>query len=431
MSDIASQDSAHAAPFEFSFLQTLREAYGTPLFVYDRNRLESAAREVLAFPHAYGLTARYAVKANPTAAIIRLFSDMGLHFDASSGFEVRRLLHAGVPGERISLSTQELPGDFKELLQAGISINACSLSQLARIGEAAPGTAIGVRFNPGAGSGGTRKTNTGGPESSFGIWHEHLPVVKRLTEIHDLRVFRIHTHIGSGSDPEKWVEISRSSLELARAFPSVETVNLGGGYKVARVPGEVTTDLQVVGAAMETVFRDFARETGRQLRLEVEPGTFLVARAGFLLSMVQDVVDTGSVGFRFLKLDSGMTDILRPSLYGAQHPMWLSQAEPSTAQAEYVVVGHCCESGDLLSPAPGEPEVLSTRAFPEALIGDLLLIGGAGAYCATMATLNYNSFPAAAEVMVGDGEHRLIRRRQTLEQIWENEVGEDAPGAEA
>ena len=410
-------------PFSHDLVKEIRREIGSPVFLYSQQQLKSAAQEVLNFPNAFGLTARYAMKANPTGAIVQLFADLGLHFDASSGFEVRRLLRLGIPGERISLSTQELPADFGELLDAGISINACSPSQLQRIGRARPGQPVGIRFNPGAGSGGTRKTNTGGPESSFGIWHEKLEEVIKITEEYHLEVFRIHTHIGSGSDPQKWMEISRSTLELAKPFPQVHTVNLGGGYKVARREGETTTNLQRVGEPMAEVFREFAQETGRQLRLEVEPGTFLVARAGYLLSTVQDVVDTGSSGFHFLKLDTGMTDILRPSLYGAQHPVFLFQETPGTREMDYVVVGHCCESGDLLTPEPGEPEVLGIRPFPEVKIGDMLIIGGAGAYCSSMSALNYNSFPAAPEVLVEDADsYRLIRKRQPLEQVWENEV---------
>lgn len=410
-------------PFSHDLLKKIRQETGSPVFLYSEDQLRSAAQAVLSFPNAFGLTARYAMKANPTAAIVQLFADMGLHFDASSGFEVRRLLRLGIPGERISLSTQELPSDFEDLLEAGISINACSPSQLQRIGQARPGQRVGLRFNPGAGSGGTPKTNTGGPESSFGIWHEKLGEVLKITEEYHLEVFRIHTHIGSGSDPQKWMEISRSTLELVKPFAQVQTVNLGGGYKVARVPGEITTDLQIVGEPMTEVFREFARETGRELRLEIEPGTFLVARAGYLLSTVQDVVDTGPGGFHFLKLDTGMTDILRPSLYGAQHPFYLYQETRGSEEKDYVVVGHCCESGDLLTPESGEPEVLATRKFPEVKIGDILLIGGVGAYCSSMSALNYNSFPAAPEVLIENADsYKLIRRRQRLEQVWENEV---------
>jgi diaminopimelate decarboxylase len=218
-----------------------------------------------------------------------------------------------------------------------------------------------------------------------------------------------------------WQEVSAASLALVGRFPTVRTLNLGGGYKVARVATEKGTDPQVVGAPVKGAFEKFAAADGRQLRLEIEPGTFLVANAGAVLSRVQDIVSTGAR--EFLKLDSGMTEILRPSLYGSQHPVHLYPAQATGATRDYVIVGHCCESGDLISCAPGEPETLATRTLPAARPGDLCVIGGAGAYCAGMSTKNYNSFPEAPEVLLRrDGSVALIRRRQSLEQILQNEL---------
>ena len=208
---------------------------------------------------------------------------------------------------------------------------------------------------------------------------------------------------------------------------------MGGGYKVGRVEGEPTTDLQEIGKPVVESFKEFAAENGRELKLEIEPGTYLLAMAGALVSTVQDkVVTTGDSGHTFLKLDSGMTDVLRPSLYGAIHPMTLlpgsGKAEDVGSEVEdVVVVGHCCESGDLMTPKPGEPEDLAERSLRKAEIGDVLVIDGSGAYCSAMSTKNYNSFPEAPEVLVGmDGNVHLIRKRQPLEQIYQNEV--DVPG---
>lgn len=399
----------------------IAEAFGTPVYVYDQATLEAQAEAMLAFPHAFGLTVRFAMKACPNAAILKVFAQQGLHFDASSGWEVRRALLAGVPAARISLSSQELPADFALLLQQGVQVNACSLAQLERIGQALPGHEIGLRFNPGRGSGGTGKTNVGGPDSSFGIWHEWVPHVQEITKKYGLRVLRLHTHIGSGSDPAIWQEVSASSLALVRQFPTVQVLNLGGGYKVARLATEKGTDPQVIGAPVKEAFEKFAQVDGRRLHLEVEPGTFLVANAGAVLCRVQDVVSTDTR--EFLKLDSGMTEILRPSLYGAQHPVHLYPQAARGPARDYVVVGHCCESGDLISCAPGEPETLATRNLPAAAAGDLCVLGGAGAYCAGMSTKNYNSFPEAPEILLRrDGQAELIRRRQSLEQIIQNET---------
>jgi diaminopimelate decarboxylase len=395
-------------------------AHGTPCYVYDQATLETQADAMLAFPNAFGLTVRFAMKACPNAAILKLFASKGLHFDASSGWEVRRAMLAGVPADRISLSSQELPEDFVALLNKGAHVNACSLQQLRRIGQALPGHEVGLRFNPGRGSGGNGKTNVGGSDSSFGIWHEWVEEAQAIVKEFGLKVVRIHTHIGSGSDPVVWQEVSAASLALVRRFPGVHTLNLGGGYKVARVATEKGTDPQIVGAPVKVAFEQFAAADGRKLRLEIEPGTFLVANAGAVLARVQDVVSTDVRAF--LKLDTGMTELLRPSLYGSQHPVHLYPAHPTTSAADYVIVGHCCESGDLISCAPGEPETLATRRLPTAAVGDLCVIGGAGAYCAGMSTKNYNSFPEAPEVLLRrDGSFTLIRRRQSLEQILQNE----------
>ncbi|CAM9275844.1 unnamed protein product, partial [Laminaria digitata] len=169
----------------------------------------------------------------------------------------------------------------------GVGINACSLSQLRRLAQEAPGSSVGVRFNPGLGSGGTKSTNVGGPSSSFGIWYEWADEVKEICAGGDLTVSRVHTHIGSGSDPAVWQKVSGMSLDLVRQFPDVTTLNLGGGYKTGRMSGEESTDLQAIGAPVKGDFVKFAEETGRELKLEIEPGTFLVANAGSMVCTVQ------------------------------------------------------------------------------------------------------------------------------------------------
>ena len=242
-------------------------AHGTPCYVYDQATLEAQAEAMLAFPNAYGLTVRFAMKACPNASVLKIFANKGLHFDASSGWEVRRAIHAGIPADRISLSSQELPEDFSTLLNKGVHVNACSLLQLERIGQALPGQEVGLRFNPGRGSGGTGKTNVGGPDSSFGIWHEWADQAQALVKQYGLKVVRIHTHIGSGSDPVIWQEVSAASLALVSRFPTAQTLNLGGGYKVARVAAEKGTDPQVVGAPVKIAFEKFAQTDGRKLRL--------------------------------------------------------------------------------------------------------------------------------------------------------------------
>ena len=220
-------------------LEQIRMEFGTPSYVYDEITLRQKAQELKTFPHAFGLFARYAMKAAPTAAILRIFNEEGLGIDASSIFEVERAVRAGFGTESISLSTQELADDFRSWAQDGVKINLCSLSQIQRLGSWKIGEPVGLRFNPGTGSGGTNRTNVGGPSSSFGIWKDDLAKARDLCHQLGLEVERIHTHIGSGSDPEVWKKVAGMSLDLVRAFPTVHTLNLGGGFKVARMPNEL------------------------------------------------------------------------------------------------------------------------------------------------------------------------------------------------
>ncbi len=410
----------------FETAQKIAEKYSTPCYVYDEAALVAQAKKALAFPNAFGLTVRFAMKASSNRAILRLFDSLGLHIDASSAYEVERAMLAGIPAGRISLSSQQLPENLAELARAGVKYNACSLLQLDEFGRANPGAEVGVRINPGLGSGGTNRTNVGGPASSFGIWKDYIPQIMETAARHGLKIVRIHTHIGSGSDPLVWRKVAEMSLGTAELFPDAVTLNMGGGYKVARVDGEKSTDLAEIGEPVAKLVEKFAARTGRKLHFEIEPGTFLVANCAAVLARVQDICDTGEGGYKFLKLDAGMTDILRPSLYGAQHPICILQKTPDPAEEEYIVSGHCCESGDILTPAAGDPEGLSPRKMRRAHIGDFCAIGGAGAYCASMCAQNYNSYPASPEVMLkADGSLRLIRRRQTLAQILENEIQDD------
>jgi diaminopimelate decarboxylase len=399
----------------------VRRRFGTPCYVYDRAALEAAARRALAFPAPHGLTLRYAMKANPSHGILTLFRELGLHVDASSDFEVERALRAGFPPERIQLTSQVPSRRLAEHVRRGVLFNACSLYQLEEFGRVAPGGLVSVRVNPGLGSGSTKRTNTGGPASSFGIWHEYLGEVAATAARHRLRITRLHTHIGSGTDPEIWKRVARMTFDIAARLPDVAIVNLGGGFKVGRMPEEPSVDLADVGAHVQLELEGFRERAGRALHLEIEPGTFLVANAGAIVASCIDVVDTGRDGYLFAKLDAGMPEVMRPSLYGAQHPIDVL-AEGREAAA-VVFVGPCCESGDILTPAAGDPEALAPRWVPRPRIDDVVVVGGAGAYCAAMATINYNSYPQAPEVMLEpDGTLRLLRKRQAPEQVWQNEV---------
>lgn len=404
-----------------SVAEKIAKKFGTPCYVYDEASLEKQAKSALKFPNAFGLTVRYAMKAASNRNILRLFDKLGLQIDASSGFEVERAIAAGIAPEKISLSSQQLPTNLKKLLSLGVKFNACSLHQLDEFGKLFPKKEVGVRINPGLGSGGTKRTNVGGPASSFGIWFEYIDKILQIAERRKIKIVRIHTHIGSGSDPLVWQKVAQMSLDTVARFPDVHTLDMGGGFKVARMPDEKSTDLIKIGKPVAKLVKEFAKKTGRKLHFEIEPGTYLLANCACVLASVNDICDTGKDGYKFLKLDTGMTDILRPSIYGAQHPIFILNNSKQTEK--YIVCGHCCESGDILTPAPSDPEALAPRQLKKAQIGELCAIDGAGAYCSSMSPSNYNSYPASTEILLKkNGELKQIRRRQKLEEIWANEL---------
>jgi diaminopimelate decarboxylase len=381
----------------------LTEQFGSPLFVYDEQTILNSVAEARCLEAPFGLTLRYAMKANPNRHLLQLLHVQGVQIDASSGYEAWRAMKVGIPGAEILLSAQELPEDLGDLVANGVLFNACSLHQLEVYGRLAERPAeVSVRLNPGEGSGFHKGVNVGGAESSFGIWHEDIPQIHALAEQYGLKISRLHTHIGSGSDPEAWARVAELSLKLLEHFPEANTLNLGGGFKIARVEGEKAFSFADFAPHVQNLLQGFERP----IHLEIEPGTFLIGRAGVLLAKVQDITETSQR--RFIKLNAGMTEILRPALYGAKHPF---EVYPKRVDTEAVqLVGHCCESTDVLNAEP--------LLLPRMEAGDLLAVGGAGAYCSSMGASNYNSFPRCAEVLIRlDGRFELIRRRETLDEV--------------
>ncbi len=397
--------------------------YGTPIFVYSRKGLEKSCDDALAFPNAFGITVRFAMKANPGRTVLEILRKKGIKIDASSEHEVKRAILAGFQPSDILLTSQQLAVSLKELVSKGVQFNACSLHQLEEFGKQFPGGEVSVRFNPGLGSGATKKTDVGGKTSSFGIWHEEIGKVKEIVSKYGLKLIRVHTHIGSGSDPEVWKAVAHYTLEIVSQFPDCRTVNLGGGFKVGRMIGEKTTDPQTIGVPVKELFQNFAKEKGIELKMEIEPGSFLMVNNGAILTKVDDIVFTGEGGFTFVKLDMGMDVNTRPSLYAAKHPLVVipSHTDKQNSIGDFVYVGHCCESGDLITQEEGGGPQLRTTAVPE--IGDLVVMEGAGAYCSSMSLKNYNSYPESPEVLLDiDGSLKLIRQKQTLEQVLQNEI---------
>jgi diaminopimelate decarboxylase len=413
---------------------------GTPHYLYDEAHLVERCRQVLAMPSAFGLSAGFAMKANPSRAILEIVAREGMGIDASSLNEARRARRAGVPAAKIMLTSQEVPEgqdrrDLEALMADGLRYNACSLRQLelAAPFARAKGIPLTVRVSPGVGSGETVTRNTGDKYSSFGIALDHLDRLTAIARQAGATIGAVHVHIGSGGDPAAWAEnVDRMLAVVEKWFPDATALNLGGGFKEARMPDERPADVAALGVHAKARFEAFADLTGRKLHMVVEPGTYLVANAGWLVTRVIDRKSSGADGFDFVLADGGMEVNTRPLLYGSRHPFYViskagellsSEFDLGAARgaAERVVAGRCCESGD--SQSLDSHGHIVPRRMADPAVGDLLVIGGAGAYCAAMSPFNYNSHVQAPEVLLrADGQLQVIRSAQTLDQVTANEL---------
>ena len=410
---------------KISVFQKVAKKIGTPAYIYFEEDLLKNLQVFQAIKAPYGLIIRFAMKANSSSAILRFYEKMGVHFDASTFNEcVRAIKGSKIDGAKIRLTSQEVQSkeNLQFLAKNGVLYTACSLLQLETYGKVLPNTTISIRFNIGIGSGWTPQTTTGGRTSPFGIY-EQKEEINALLKKYKLTLTTVHLHIGSGSDPEKQKEAIRKALIFVKEYPTVTTLNMGGGYKVAGMSYEHAADISGIGREMAIALKDFQKETGRKILLEVEPGTALVAKAGYIVTTVTDTVSTGAQGEEFLKINGGMNMNARIPMYGAQHPIVLiPQTKKKRGIKEYLVFGVCCESGDVLTVRPGKPEYLDPRRMLEAQVGDLLIIGRAGAYCASMAPENYNSQQIHPEVLVRkNGELNIIRVLQPIEDVWKYE----------
>lgn len=372
----------------------------TPRYEYSKIVIQERIEYFKSLSLPYGIIVRYAVKANPYSEIISMMHMKDIHFDASSSYEATELLKQGIAGERISLSSQQSPHNLEELLDAGVLFVATSQKQVGLFLNARnrPDT-MGVRINPDLGDGGhNKRTSTGGVSASFGIWHEYADTVITQTKLQGVSITRMHIHIGSGADAAIWGSVIEKALDVCEKFVDVASLDIGGGFKVHRYGEEKETNMHDVFGVFTEKLEAFYEKTGRKLQLEIEPGTYFIAHAGTLVAHVDDIVDTGKDGFTFLRLNTGMNDFLRSTLYGARHNIAVCNDSKDTK--EYVVVGHNCESGDIFTPKKGNPEEIETVVLTHANIGDEVRIYDVGAYCASMRAKGYNSFPDAIEVMV-------------------------------
>lgn len=399
--------------------------FGTPTFVYDAAMIEERVRRLRCFD-----VVRYAQKANNNLAVLDLVRRAGALVDAVSAGEVHRALAAGFRAEGdpppIVYTADIFDRDALDVVaEYGLAVNCGSPDMVEQYAELrarhpALSDAITLRVNPGFGHGHSRKTNTGGEHSKHGVWHEELPSCLARVERAGLRVSGLHLHIGSGADMEHLALVAGAAARFARQVgPPLEVLSAGGGLPTPYRNEDVDVNVDAYFEIWDAERRRLAAELGHPIRLEIEPGRYLVAESGTLLAEIRAVKRVGT--HTFYLVDAGFNNLPRPVLYGAYHPMAIV---PATGEArerplrEVVVGGPLCESGDIFTQ--GEGGVVRTERLPEARVGDFLAIACAGAYAAAMGS-NYNGRPLAGEVLIARGKPYLVRARQSLDDLIRGE----------
>ena len=396
----------------------LAAEYGTPLYVYEEERIRAAfttLEQAFTGPAVPELRIHFATKANSNPWILRVLRELGAWADVVSPGEILLARTAGFPPGRLLYNGNSASdAEMQSALGQGVRINVESLSQLRRLAVLAPGTAISIRFNIFVGGGHHSHVITGGPESKFGIDWEQAAEAQRIAGGGHLRVAGVHCHIGSGVlQAERFVAAVTNLLKTARRFPDLEQVNFGGGIGIPYRQQEQPLDLPRLGTLLTQAYAAFCADYGARPALCLEPGRFLIARAGTLLCRVTAVNQARK--YLFAGTDSGFNHLVRPAMYGAYHAIEAA-APRSGPLRDTVVTGNICESGDVFTRTE---EGIEPRPLPPLSEGDLLAIRDAGAYGFAMAS-RYNSFPLPAEVLVRDGTAQLIRRRDALPQLLEN-----------
>lgn len=403
-------------------LLALPAEFGCPVWVYDADIIRQQIAQLRQFD-----VIRFAQKACSNIHILRLMYEQGVKVDSVSQGEIERALMAGYkPQENkddIVFTADMIDQPTLALVaEQQIPVNAGSVDMLQQLGEVSPGHRVWLRVNPGFGHGHSQKTNTGGENSKHGIWHGDLPQALEVIERYKLHLVGIHMHIGSGVDYGHLEQVCGAMVQQVIDFgQDLEAISAGGGLSIPYREGEETIDTNHYYGLWNAAREKIAQHLGHPVKLEIEPGRFLVAESGVLVAQVRSVKNMGSR--HFVLIDAGFNDLMRPSMYGSYHHISALAGDgrelATQPLVETVVAGPLCESGDVFTQQEGGK--VETRALPPVQVGDYLVLHDTGAYGASMSS-NYNSRPLLPEVLFDNGQPRLIRRRQTIQELLSLEL---------
>ena len=396
---------------EVKDLLSVAHTFGSPVYVYDANKISAQyERLTKAFAAVPSLRINYAMKALSNVSILKLMRKLGAGLDTVSIQEVKLGLHAGFAPEQIIFTPNGVSmEEIEEAASLGVQLNIDNLSILEQFGSKHPQVPVCIRINPHVMAGGNSNISVGHIDSKFGISIHQIPHILRIVENTKMHINGIHMHTGSDIlDIEVFLYAAEILFDTAKHFKELQFIDFGSGFKVPYKEGDIQTDIEELGEKLSQRFLEFCKGYGRDLTLAFEPGKFLVSEAGFFLVKVNVVKQTTSTVFA--GIDSGFNHLIRPMFYGATHFIE-NLSNPEGKKRFYTVVGYICETDTFAS----------NRQIAEISEGDILCFRNAGAYCYTMAS-NYNSRPRPAEVLWIDGQAKLIRKAETLEDLLHNQV---------
>ena len=395
---------------ELAILDICKE-FGTPLYVYDADKI---TLQIQSLKNAFSdndVKIKYAAKALTNLSILRHIREQGCGIDVVSINEAKLAIRAGYEPNDIMFTPS--CADFNEIIEGvemGVYINLDNLSVLEKFGKKyGSDYPCCIRLNPHILAGGNYKISTGHGNSKFGISVFQMPQILETVNQYKININGLHIHTGSEiSETDVYLKMSEILFGVARDFPSLKFIDMGSGFKVAYKENDNVTNIYDLGLKLGKAFREFYESYGQKLELWVEPGKYLVSEAGYLFVNTNVVKSTPSV--TFVGVNSGLNHLIRPMMYDAYHEI-INVTNPMGDQKLYTVVGNICETDTLGAD----------RKLNEVREGDILAIKNVGAYGYSMAS-TYNSRLRPAEVLIKDGKAKLIRHRDTFEDLLRGQV---------
>jgi diaminopimelate decarboxylase len=389
----------------------ITQQFGTPVYVYNAEKIVSQIKSLKTAYSGSDVRVKYAAKALTNVSILKLIRKYGVGIEVVSLQEAQLAMRAGFTSREILFTPSGV--DFSEIVEGvsqGLAINLDNLSALQKFGEKYRNSyPCGIRLNPHILAGGNYKISTGHSNSKFGISIYQLPQIRELVDKYGIQVQGLHVHTGSETtETDIFLKMAEILFGLAADFRDLKFIDFGSGFKVAYKDGDMVTNVYDVGLKLTKSFNEFCMHYGRKLELWIEPGKYIVSESGTLFVQANVVKSTPTV--TFVGVNSGLNHLIRPMMYDSYHHI-LNISNPTGSQKVYTVVGYICETDTFGTD----------RKLHEVREGDVLAFKNAGAYGFSMSS-NYNSRLRPPEVLVIDGEARLIRERETIDDLLQRQV---------